>query len=135
MQAAIRPSLLRTHLLSFLNYDERRKAWYEQHVQIVINKLHAVLSSDDSANSVVCAYHASFYDFLKRKAAEAISGWERPEVTHIRMFQHCIGILSTQPRFDICKIEKPVLNKDIPGLPGPTGTCLRNISEDVQYSS
>ena len=118
-------------IVSFLQDHAAYSTFYEE-LETLIGKLHAVLYIDGSTNCAVRAYHTSFYDFLEHKATTAGSGWELPEVTHRRMFQRCLAVLSTQLRFNICRIEDPVLNKDIPDL---AARISQNLSEELQYSS
>ena len=99
---------------------------------VVVGKLYAVLYVDESGGGVVRAHHASFYDFLEHRANDTNSGWENLKTTHSNMFLSCIDMLHSQLRFNICSIEKPVLNKDIPDL---AERISKNMSEELQYSS
>ena len=77
------------------------------------------------------AHHASFYDFLKRRTTNEWAE-HRPEIIHSLILRNCMVVLNSQLQFNICNIDVPVLNKDIPDLAERTG---RNISEELQYST
>lgn len=116
-------------IISFLHASGQHGARSEVHAQAVFQELHAVLYVDQSTtgHGAVRAYHTSFYDFLQLKASN-----DARKTTHSHIFRHCIHILNTELHFNICSIEKPILNKDVPGL---TERVARTISEELQYSS
>lgn len=99
----------------------------------VIKKLHAVLYVDGSANGALRAYHASFYDFLAWKASmSAESGWETLGAIHRLMAHGCLNTLRQELKFNICKIEIPVLNTGIHDLDARVSAL---VSDALQYSS
>ncbi|KAF7799709.1 hypothetical protein EIP86_010951 [Pleurotus ostreatoroseus] len=118
-------------IVSFMHDQDMHKGHHEEHARAVVKKLHAVLYVDDTLNAAIRAYHSSFYDFLKQKEIRA-SGWNTMENIHSCMFRKCIRTLHAELRFNICRIETPVLNKDIHDL---SERIAENISEELQYSS
>ncbi|KAF7794633.1 hypothetical protein EIP86_005770 [Pleurotus ostreatoroseus] len=119
---------------SFLldNDQHRGISEREMHARVAdyVRQLHGVLYVDEG-NASVRAHHTSFYDFLQWKAAND-PGWRTQEIVHRRLFDRCMNILHAGLRFNMCKIETPALNRNIPDL---TQRIATHISEELQYSS
>lgn len=100
-------------------------------VQNAVKKLHAVMFIDVYTKAIR-AHHSSFYDFLRLRTTEDCAGW--PTINSIRthISRRCLTIMHKELRFNICGIDKPILNKHIPDL------CQRihhHMSEALRYST
>ncbi len=120
-------------IMCFLHGQKLHMQYSAETAAKAVKKLHAVLYEDAAASGAVRARHASFYDFLERKAASTSieSGWLTSGAIHQLMVQSCLKTLHEELRFNICEIEIPVLNKDILDLATRISV---HISEELQYS-
>lgn len=100
------------------------------HIDNAVKRLHAVLYVDTAA-AVVRAHHASFYDYVQTRISQD-DGWSTETTIQPHIARRCLSVLNSQLRFNICCIEKPVLNKDIPDLPK---RIRDHVPEILQYSS
>ncbi|KAF7796245.1 hypothetical protein EIP86_007419 [Pleurotus ostreatoroseus] len=116
----------------FLPGREDQQEWNEGHVLNIVGKLRAVLYIDHSMNAAIRAYHASFYEYIRERTSTLSSGWERTEAIHRHMLRKCVQVLGSELRFNICDIETPVFNKNIPDL---ARRISNHMSEALQYSS
>lgn len=101
------------------------------YVSIIVSRLHAVLYTD-STSRAVRAHHTSFYDFLRSRLMDGTTGWPSMNEVKLQVVRRCLAIMHTKLRFNICQIETPILNVDIPDL---SYRIQENIGEELQYSS
>lgn len=101
-------------------------------VAATVKTLHSVLYTEPNSGAVR-AHHTSFYDFLLRQLESSADGsWSRMAAAHRRMLERCLDIMKEELRFNICSIEVPKLNSEVPDLQERIQT---NISEHLQYSA
>lgn len=101
-----------------------------QQIDNAIKALHPVLYIDGST-AAVRAHHASFYDYVDARMSQQ-NDWPTEFLIQQHIAHRCLFIMNSDLMFNICRIEKPVLNKDIPDLP----ERIRNhVPEILQYSS
>ncbi|KAF7792180.1 hypothetical protein EIP86_003211 [Pleurotus ostreatoroseus] len=128
-------------MAALLCNNPQDKGDFERDASDVVEKLHPVLYFDTSnptsapsrQEAPIRARHGSFYEFLKRNFNDAIGQRrETPEYIHGRMLDGCMRILLDELRFNICKIEVPVLNKDIQDL---NARISEHMNEALQYAT
>ena len=104
-----------------------------QSVTNIISFLHAVIRTD--ARGTIRTYHQSFLDYLPTVLFHDEPRWKTLEETHAFMYSSCIRTLLADEgglKFNICGIEKPVFNKDIPDL---QNQLSQSVSDALAYSS
>lgn len=100
----------------------------------IVKSLHAVLYTE-RVDGPVRAYHNSFYDFVNDRMTFQSEDWPSVADIHRCVLSGCLSIMLDERcglRFNICRLEKPVLNIEIPDLDQRINT---NIPEALQYSS
>lgn len=118
----------------FLRRDEEFSSVTEDPVRNIVRSLHAVLHVDEQ--DVIHMYHQSFSDYLEQTFQDGKS-WKTLQDMHKFMFRACIdSLLATDGglKFNICKIEEPVLTADIMG-PGLEKRLSDYVSDLLSYSS
>lgn len=122
-------------MLAFLEHDSRFRDEDVAVVQDLVEKqLHAVLFIDSNMDNTVSAYHHSFLDFLEMKLNSIDSdrnGQVNLSLAHQVMAAGCLHIMHKELDFNICKLDVPVLNRDIPDLEERVAT---RISLQLQYA-
>ena len=86
----------------------------------------------DSTSRAIRAHHTSFYDFLRSRLMAGTTGWPSMNEIKLQIVRRCLAIMHTKLCFNICQIETPILNVDIPDL---SSRIQDNIGEELRYSS
>ena len=100
-----------------------------EQINSVVNRLLPVLYIDSS--SVIRAHHASFYDYIHDRMTSG-GGWSTEGSLQQHIARRCVATMNAELRFNMCQIERPVLNKEISDL---AERIRENVPEILQYST
>lgn len=104
-------------------------------VNTLISRLHAVLYEEQDSNRAIRAYHQSFLDFIQYKLEDHNSDWKAQLVdlpaVHLVLATSCLGVMRAELKFNICGIESPMPNRDVPDFEHRVST---RISPQLRYA-
>ncbi|KAI5122722.1 hypothetical protein M0805_009775 [Coniferiporia weirii] len=127
--AAKNRSLPEDALLEFLSTAQVNLS--QDTVKTTIDNLQAVLYRDESRNGAIRVCHPSFLDFINTEM-HSQDYWIEPTSMDSIMATRCLEIMSTQLKFNICRMETPYLpNRDITDL---QDRIAMHIPQHLQYS-
>jgi hypothetical protein len=104
----------------------------EKRLEIIIQRLHSVISVDSSDDTHIRVYHTSFLDFLQDKDSCGAYFRDESEICE-KITQKCLEHLCKELKFNMCYLDSSfVQNKDIDDLPQ---RIKDSISSDLVYCS